>query len=91
MLSLKQIKDVCLVDENGAGRCKYLSQDETDDTKFYCLKLSAKGREIDDEIESFMKDIRKSGRDPYKEGLPLGDNCGGYPVLRHIEQGYDHN
>lgn len=89
MLSLKQIKDVCLVDEISSSRCKYLSQDESDDTKFYCLKLSAKGREIDEEIESFLNDMRKRNKDPFKESLPLGDNCGGYPVMRHIEQGYD--
>jgi hypothetical protein len=91
MLSLKQLKDVCLMDDNTSNRCKYLSQDENDSSKYFCLKLSSKGREIDEEIESYLNDIRKRGRDPRKDNLPLGDNCPGYPVLRNIEQGYDHD
>jgi len=91
MLSLKQLKDVCLLDDSTSDRCKYLSQDENDSSKYFCLKLSSKGREIDEEIESYLNDIRKRGKDPRKDNLPLSDNCPGYPVLRNIEQGYDYD
>jgi hypothetical protein len=53
------------------------------------LKLSSKRQQIDEEIEDYLDEMRKLNRDPYKDNLPLGDNCGGYIVLRNIEQGYD--
>lgn len=89
MLSLKQLDDVCLVSDKGSGRCRYLTQDEVDPQKFYCLKLSPKSKKIDEEINSFIDTMKLKGRDPYAENLPFGDNCGGYPFLRHLQQGYD--
>jgi len=70
-------------------RCRYLAQDDTDSNKWYCLKKSTKKSEIDDETVEFLKELKKKQLDPYKQGIPLGDNCDGYPVLKHIEQGYD--
>lgn len=89
MLSLKQLKDVCLVNDNTFSKCRYLSQDENDYTKWYCLKRTAKALDIDAELDDFVRECRKKGRDPRKENVPLGDNCAGYPLLRHINQGYD--
>jgi hypothetical protein len=89
MLSQKQLRDVCLVYDGTYKKCRYLSQDENDWTKWYCLKKSARGREIDVELDEFVRESRKKGKDPRKDNVPLGDNCQGYPVLRHIEQGYD--
>ena len=34
-------------------------------------------------------ECQKRNKNPLDEKFPLGDNCGGYPILRHIEQGYD--
>jgi hypothetical protein len=89
MLSLKQIQDICLSDDTTHRRCRYLSQDENDDSKFYCMKLSSKAQDIDSEITNYLVECQKRNRDPLKENLPLGDNCSGYPMLRHLEQGYD--
>lgn len=89
MLSQNQLRDVCLVHDNTHQRCRYLSQDETDYTKWYCLKRSSKANDIDVELDDFVREARKKGRDPRNDNVPLGDNCSGYPVLRHILQGYD--
>jgi hypothetical protein len=89
MLSLKQIQDICLCDDTTYKRCRYLSQDENDDSKFYCMKLSSKSQDIDSEITNYLVECQKYNRDPLKENLPLADNCSGYPMLRHLEQGYD--
>lgn len=89
MLSQKQLRDVCLVYDGTYARCRYLAQDETDYTKWYCLKKSPKAKEIDVEISDFVKEARKKGKDPRKENVALGDNCQGYPIMRYLEQGYD--
>lgn len=89
MLSLKQVSDFCMGFDTTFKRCRYFSQDENDDQKFYCLKLSSKSSEIDAEISSYLSECQKKNRDPLLENVPLGDNCDGYPVLRHIQQGYD--
>jgi hypothetical protein len=89
MLSLKQLKDVCLVNNNTYRRCRYLCQDDIDPQKFYCMKMSAKAKSIDHEIQSYVDLMKLKGKDPTRDNLPLGDNCQGYPLLRHLEQGYD--
>lgn len=89
MLSQKQLKDICLANDTSYQRCRYLSQDENDYTKFYCLKKTAKAHDIDVELDDFLREVRRKGKDPRSENVPLGDNCQGYPLLRHIEQGYD--
>lgn len=90
MLSLKQLKDVCLVNDNSSDKCRYLAQDENDYTKYYCVKkMASKAHEIDAELDDYVKNLRQKGKDPTKENVPLGDNCAGYPLLRNIEQGYD--
>ena len=89
MLSQKHLRDVCLYSDHTYKRCRYVSQDENDYTKWYCLKKSSKGRDIDVELDDFVREVRRKGKDPTVENVPLGDNCAGYPVLRHVEQGYD--
>jgi hypothetical protein len=88
-LSLKQLQDVCLLYKGGHKRCRYLARDDGDTGKWYCLKKTAKKSEIDDEANEFVKDQKKKGLDPSKQGYPLGNNCDGYPILKHIEQGFD--
>jgi len=80
---------VCLVNENTYEQCRYLVQDENDYTKYYCIKKSPKAHDIDVEIDDFIKDAKKKGKDPLNENVPMGDNCAGYPILRFLEQGYD--
>lgn len=89
MLSLKQLQDVCLLHTNSHRKCRYLAQDDDDPYKYYCVKKSSKKVDIDDETEDHFKECKKKGTDPYVQGVPLGDNCDGYPILKHIEQGYD--
>jgi len=88
MLSTKQLKDVCLIGGT-SERCRYLAEDETDHLKYYCLKKSSKAKDVDIEVEDFIKDMKRRGKDVSKENIPIGNNCSGYPVLRYKEQGYD--
>jgi hypothetical protein len=93
MLSLKQLKDVCLVHQ-GSNMCRYLKQDDASYDKWYCLKKSpANKTKIDDRVAEFAKDCRKRKIDPHATAaanqMPLGDNCPGYLLLKHVEQGYD--
>jgi hypothetical protein len=90
MLSSKHLKDICLL-TLGSDQCRYLAEDETDSRKFYCLKKSSKAKEIDIEVEDFLQQMKRKGKDPKKENTPIGDNCSGYIFLRHKEQGYDKN
>lgn len=88
MLSLKQLQDFCLLN-NGSKQCRYLAEDESDSRKFYCLKKSPKSKDIDIEVEDFLQEMKRKGKDPKKENTPIGDNCSGFIILRHKEQGYD--
>jgi len=88
-LSLKQLQDVCLFNSGNYKRCRYLAQDDLDPTKWYCVKKSSKKEEIDDEASIFLAELKKKNMDPRKQGVPLGDNCSGYPILKHVIQGYD--
>ena len=90
MLSLKQLTDVCLCYEGGHERCRYLEQDDDDWNKFYCLKKNPKKKQdIDLEMAAFIEKCKKASKDPTKENIPMGDNCGGYLKLKHVQQGYD--
>ena len=89
MLSNNQLHNVCLIGENSYRRCRFLSQDETDYTKWYCLKKTGKATQINDEIDQYVQDCLIKGKDPKADNFPLSDNCTGYPLLRHIKQGYD--
>ena len=88
-LSKKHLQDVCLLNSGNYNRCRYLAQDDNDYSKWYCLKKSQKKAEIDIETSDFVRDSRKKGQDPRKANIPLGDNCGGYPIMKYIEQGHD--
>lgn len=82
-LTSKQLKDICLLNHPDRSRtCRYLHQDELDEGKWYCQKLRSEAKaKIDTNL------------DPLKNrasvNVPMGDNCPGYPLLKHIEQGYD--
>lgn len=89
MLSRNHLLDVCLVNQNSHIKCRYLAEDENDLGKFYCLKKSIRAKEIDLEVNDFLLDLKRRGRTPDQENVPIGNNCGGYVLLRHKEQGYD--
>ena len=88
-LSKKQLADVCMCFA-GADMCRFLIQDDTDYSKWNCLKKRPiEKKKIDDKIDQFVAECRKNSLDPTKQGVPLGDGCQGYPLLKNIEQGYD--
>lgn len=89
MLSLKQLRDVCLTGQ-GSKQCRYLRPDDQDYQKYYCMKKKPTDRrKIDTKVSEYLHDCKKRSLDPDAQGHPLGDNCEGYPVLKYIEQGYD--
>ena len=84
------MQDVCLLGYGSANQCGYLAQDEVDWKKWYCQKkVQQKKIKIDVTVKKYVDECKKAGVDPASQGSPLGDNCVGYPLLRHIEQGYD--
>lgn len=88
-LSNKQLKDVCLLWGN-AKQCIYLDEDNDDGNRVnVCKKLSVFKSIIDGEVMEFLNEMKKSGQDPAFQGVPLGNNCRGYIVLKVKEQGYD--
>lgn len=89
MLSRNHLKDVCLFDSNNHKKCRYLAEDENDPGKYYCLKKSSKAKDIDIEVQDFLIEMQLKGKDPKKQNVPIGNNCSGYIILRHKEQGYD--
>lgn len=89
-LSQKQLQDVCMLHSGDHRQCRYLAQDDNDPRKWYCLKQKKTDKAtIDNRIKQFVDDCKKKSIDPKSQGIPLGDGCDGYTVLKHIEQGYD--
>lgn len=90
MLSLKQVKDVCFIN-GGSDCCRYLDEeiDDLGNIIHLCKKLSPDQSIIDNEISDFLKESKKQGLDPFQQGVPLGNNCSGYVVLKTKLQGYD--
>lgn len=64
--------------------CRYLVNDEIDMHKWYCQKLRPEVKSVVDATISASS--RKSRA---RLGIPSGDNCPGYPLLKHIDQGFD--
>lgn len=89
-LTQKQVKDVCFVN-GGHAACRYLDSeiDDNGNRIYVCKKLSPDKKIINEELVDFLNEMRKSGQDPTKQGVPLADNCQGYVVLKTKPQGYD--
>lgn len=88
-LSQKQLQNVCLLFCGDHRQCRYLEEDTTS-WKWNCIKHKKSAKDAKDkEIEKFVCQCNMNGIDPKTKGVPLGDNCAGYPILRNIEQGYD--
>lgn len=88
MLSLKQINNVCLVNQ-GSQQCRYLEHDQKDYKKCYCKKQSADKVLLDEITEEHIQECKKNKTNPTAAGDPLGDNCQGFPFLMDVLQGYD--
>lgn len=89
-LSSKQVKDVCCL-SCGHLQCKYLDEEVDANYKvvYLCRKKSPDKKIIDDEVSVYLADCKWNGDDPDSQGVPLGDNCPGYVVLKTKLQGYD--
>jgi len=90
MLTAKQLADVCLLyNGNGGKQCRYLLED-TSNWNYYCIKLSPQAKHKKDAtIKQFLMECKKKGCDPMQQGISLGDNCSGYPIMKNSQQGYD--
>lgn len=86
MLSLKQVSDICL-SYKGISQCRFLAED--DQRQYYCVKKTAQEKEINDEVNAFIKSQKENGVDYKQSGVPLGNNCQGYLFLKYKKQGYD--
>ena len=84
-LTNRHLGEVCLLHHPDSTKtCRYLVNDELDPRKWYCQKLRPDAKKaIDITIESVTRKSR------VRLGLASGDNCGGYPLLKHVEQGFD--
>lgn len=89
-LTPNQLKDVCMLN-GGTLQCRYLDEDVDDkgNVVYVCKKIAPDRKIIDEELVDFYNDMQKTGQDPDKQGVPLGDNCSGYVVLKLKPQGYD--
>lgn len=89
MLSQKHLHDICLLYGGGYKQCRYAEEDPST-WKWYCIKLQKEKKKARDKaIDEYMAECKKNGIDPKKGGGTIGDNCKGYVIFRHIEQGYD--
>jgi hypothetical protein len=52
-------------------------------------KSKNKKEKIDVEVSSLVRDLKRKGKDINSRNIPVGNNCGGYIILKHIEQGYN--
>lgn len=84
-LTNRQLAEVCLLHHPDPTRtCRYLVNDELDPDRWYCQKLRPEAkRQIDDHVSSLSLKSR------LRSGTPCGDNCEGYPLLKHMHQGFD--
>lgn len=84
------MNDVCMAFCNDSRACKYLAVDENNYSSFFCVKKVKQEKEtIDKRISDYLADCKAKGVDPKAKNVPLGDNCGGYIILKKIQQGYD--
>lgn len=89
-LTNRHLQDVCFI-FGGTNQCRYLDEDTDDKGQIIhvCKKMSPSRKIVDEEVDEFFATMRKSGQDPTQQGVPLGDNCKGFIVLKTKPQGYD--
>jgi len=89
MLSQKHLHDICLLYSGNYKQCRYAEQDATN-YQWYCVKLQPDKKAIyDKRVDEFVAECKRNGTNPKKGGCPMGDNCKGFPIFKHIEQGFD--
>jgi|APGre2960657373_1045057.scaffolds.fasta_scaffold01449_13 hypothetical protein len=82
-LSELHVLHVCDVTSPDQNACRYLSEDMLYNNVYQCLKLTGQKRIIDESINEYL------AKNNLTQKLSLGDNCCGYPILRHKTVGYD--
>ena len=88
-LSKKQLEDICLLNSGDSGTCRFLRDDDNSYNCWHCVKLRPKeSSKINMKVNEFIRDCKKKKQDPHAQNVPLGDNCKGYPLLKHVDQGY---
>ena len=85
-LTKLHVINVCKKDQ-GCDECRYLEEDHLVVGVHQCLKLSPQRHIVDEEVENHIKNKKHSNRKIIDS--PMGDNCKGYPILRHKQVGYD--
>jgi hypothetical protein len=88
-LSARHLQDVCLLGEADKNKtCRYLRNDDLDESKWYCQKLQQR---IKSKIDKNILAMKERVGSSLSINMPSGDNCSGYPLLKHVVQGYDVN
>ena len=89
MISNKHLENICLLNK-GSKTCRYLYNDELDESKWYCHKLKTHEKyKIDESVNNLLLDCIRKKINPAERSFPQGDNCEGLLVLKNIKQGYD--
>jgi hypothetical protein len=89
MLSQKQLQNVCLLFSGNSNQCRYLEEDSKN-WQWLCTKHKKSFKDSKDKaIEKFLEDCKANSIDPTTKGVALGDNCGGFPILKFLVQGFD--
>lgn len=83
-LSLKQLEFVCLFENTDGKKCRYLALDSEDAKDWVCLKKTSKKKVIDKEVNDYKLIMKNYISDDMP---PMGDNCEGFPVMKHLIQG----
>ena len=82
-LSDLQVLHVCKMNASSSQTCRYLSEDIIVQGSFQCLKLTGQKLVIDEAVADYVSTSVS------QDDVPIGDNCPGYPVLRHAIVGFD--
>lgn len=86
-LTLNQLEFVCLFNDKDGNKCRYLAYDQDNNSNdWICLKKTSKKIKIDKQVEDFITN-NKNYKFLMNEIPPLGDNCKGFPVMKHLQQG----
>lgn len=91
MLTKKHIEDVCLCigGQIDSGTCRYLAIDEPTNT-YHCYKKNVQKKvEVDEAVQKHLDKCKNTNIDPYTHEAPIGNHCPGFPILKHVQQGYD--
>jgi hypothetical protein len=83
-LSLKQIEYICLHENTDGKKCRYLARDSKKSNNWICLKKTNKRPLIDKEVNDYKLTMKNYMTE---EMPPLGDNCEGFPIMKHLTQG----